>query len=384
VWAPTQNPQAVQDAVSSVLGIDKKSVEVHVTLLGGGFGRKSKPDYCAEAAVLSRKLGKPVKVIWTREDDIRHDYYHSTAAVYHKAVVDGRGKPTAWLQRSAFPPIASTFTAGAREPLDFELDLGLTDLPYDIANIRAENGPADAHVRIGWFRSVCNIFHAFAAHSFADELAQLARRDSLEFVLDMLGPGKVLDLKGQGANYSNYGAPYDRHPVDTRRLRRVLEIAGERSGWAKRKSGGGRGLGVAAHRSFNTYVASVVEVDVDGRGAVKVPAVHMVVDAGVIVNPDRVRAQMEGSAVMAIGFARYAEITAAAGRVEQSNFHQFQVARMNDAPTQVHVHMVESNAPPTGVGEPGLPPVLPAFGNAIFAATGKRVRELPLSKTTLV
>ena len=130
--------------------------------------------------------------------------------------------------------------------------------------------------------------------------------------------------------------------------------------------------------------ASVVDVEVDGKGAVKVPAVHMVVDAGVIVNPDRVRAQMEGSAVMAIGFARYAYITAAGGRIEQGNFHQFQVARMNDAPGQVHVHLVESSAPPTGVGEPGLPPVLPAFTNAIFAATGMRVRELPLSKTKLV
>jgi isoquinoline 1-oxidoreductase beta subunit len=384
LWTPTQNPQAVQDTVAAALGIDKKNVEVHVTLLGGGFGRKSKPDYCAEAALLARKVGKPVKVIWTREDDIRFDYYHSVAAVYHKAVVDGRGKPTAWLQRSAFPPIASTFAAGAREPMGFELDLGLTDLPYDVGNIRAENQPADAHVRIGWFRSVCNIFHAFAAHSFADELAQAARRDSLEFLLDMLGPGKVIDLKGQGVNYSNYGVPYDRFPVDTKRLRRVLEIAGEKSGWAKRKSGGGRGLGISAHRSFNTYVASAVEVEVDGKGAVKVPAVHMVVDAGVIVNPDRVRAQMEGSAVMAIGFARYAEITALAGRVQQGNFHQFQVARMNDAPVQVHVHLVESNELPTGVGEPGLPPVIPAFTNAIFAATGKRVRELPLSKARLV
>ena len=384
LWTPTQNPQAVQDTVAAALGIDKKNVEVHVTLLGGGFGRKSKPDYCAEAAVLARKLGKPVKVIWTREDDLRFDYYHSTAAVYHKAVVDGRGKPTAWLQRSAFPPIASTFAAGAREPMGFELDLGLTDLPYDIANIRAENGPADAHVRIGWFRSVCNVFHAFAAHSFADELAQAARRDSLEFMLEMLGPGKVLDLKGQGVNYSNYGAPYDRYPIDTKRLRRVLELAGEKSGWATRKSGGGRGFGVAAHRSFNTYVASVVEVEVDARGTVKVPAVHMAVDAGVIVNPDRVRAQMEGSAVMGIGFARSAEITALAGRIQQGNFHQFQVARMNDAPVQVHVHLVESNELPTGVGEPGVPPVIPAFTNAIFAATGKRVRELPLSKTKLV
>jgi isoquinoline 1-oxidoreductase beta subunit len=382
VWAPTQNPQAVQETVGSALGIDKKNVEVHVTLLGGGFGRKSKPDYCAEAALLARRLGKPVKVIWTREDDLRFDYFHSVAAVHHKAAVDASGKPTAWLQRSAFPPIASTFGANVREPAAWELDLGLNDLPFDVPNIRSENGPADAHVRIGWFRSVQNVFHVFAAQSFADELAQAAKRDSLEYMLEMLGPGKVLDLKAQGVNYSNYGAPYDRYPIDTRRLRRVLEIAGEKSGWAKRKSGAGRGFGIAAHRSFNTYVASVVEVEVAG-GVVKVPSVHMVVDAGVIVNPDRVRAQMEGSAVMGIGFARSSEITAVAGRIQQGNFHEFPVARINDSPVQVHVHLVESNELPTGVGEPGLPPVPPAFANAIFAATGTRVRELPLAKAKL-
>jgi isoquinoline 1-oxidoreductase beta subunit len=383
IWAPTQNPQAVQDAVSAVLGIDKKDVICHVTLLGGGFGRKSKPDYAAEAAVLSRRLGKPVKVIWTREDDIKFDYYHTTAAVYHKASVDGRGKPTAWLHRSAFPPIASTFAPGAREPLSFELDLGLTDLPYDVPNIRAENGPADAHVRIGWFRAVSNNFHAFAAHSFADEMAKASGRDSLEYLLELLGPGKVLDLKAQGVDYSNYGAPYDKYPIDTRRLRKVLEVAGEKSGWGKRRPGSGWGMGIAAHRSFNTYVASVVEVEVDAKGAVKVPRIEQVVDAGVIVNPNRVRSQMEGAAVMAVGLARLGEITAAAGRIRQSNFHDFQVARMADAPYQVNVHFVESDAPPTGVGEPGLPPVLAALGNAIHAATGKRVREFPLSKQKL-
>jgi isoquinoline 1-oxidoreductase beta subunit len=384
IWAPTQNPQAVQDAVSAVLGIDKKDVICHVTLLGGGFGRKSKPDYAAEAAVLSRRLQKPVKVVWTREDDIRFDYYHTTAAVYHKASVDGRGRPTAWLQRSAFPPIASTFVPGAREPLSFELDLGLVDLPFEVPNIRAENGPADAHVRIGWFRAVSNNFHAFAAHSFADEMAKAAGRDSLEYLLDLLGPGKVLDLKSQGVEYSNYGAPYDKYPIDTRRLRRVLEVAGERSGWGKRKPGNGWGMGIAAHRSFNTYVASVVEVEVDAKGTVKVPRIDQVVDAGVIVNPDRVRAQMEGAAVMAVGLARTGEITAADGRIKQTNFHDFQVARMGDAPYLVNVHFVESDALPTGVGEPGLPPVLAAFANAIHAATGKRVREFPLSRQKLV
>lgn len=385
IWAPTQNPQAVQETVAAALGIDKKDVTCHVTLLGGGFGRKSKPDYAAEAAVLAKKLGKPVKVIWTREDDIRFDYYHSTAAVYHKAVLDSRGMPTAWLHRSAFPPIASTFDHTAKYPLGFELDLGLVDLPFDVPNIRAENGPADAHVRIGWFRAVTNNFHVFAFGSFADEMARAAGRDPLEYLLEMLGPGKVLDLKSQGVDYSNYGAPIDKYPIDTKRLRRVLEVAGEKSGWGNRpKSGGGRGFGIAAHRSFNTYVASVVQVEVDSRGQFKVPRIDQVVDAGVIINPDRVRSQMEGAAVMAVGMARTGEITAANGRIQQSNFNNFQVARMSDAPFQVNVHFVDSGELPTGVGEPGVPPVIAALGNALFAATGKRVRELPLSKQKLV
>jgi len=195
IWGPQQNPQATQDTVSEALGIDKKDVICNVTLLGGGFGRKSKPDFCAEAAILSKKLGKPVKVIWTREDDIRFDYYHTTAAVYQKATVDAKGRPTAWLQRSVFPPIAAMFDEKARNGLGIELGMGLVDMPYDVANIRAENGEAEAHVRIGWFRAVCNNYHAFAAHCFADEMAAAAGRDRVEFLLDLLGPGKILDLK---------------------------------------------------------------------------------------------------------------------------------------------------------------------------------------------
>ncbi len=382
VWTPTQNPQAVQETVAAAVGIDKKNVTCHVTLLGGGFGRKSKPDFAAEAAVLSKKLGKPVKVVWTREDDIHFDFYHTTAAVYHKAVVDGRGKPTAWLQRSVFPPIGSTF--GSPVALGFELDMGLTDTLYDVPNIRAENGPADAHVRIGWFRAVANNYHAFAAHSFADEMAHAAGRDSLEFQLDLIGPGKVIDLKAQGVDYSNYGAPIDKYPVDSRRLRRVLEVAGEKSNWGKRKPGNGWGIGIAAHRSFNTYVASVVEVEVDAQGRVRIPRIDQVADAGVFINPDRVRSQFEGAAVMGAGLAMFGEITAANGRIVQNNFDGFQVARMNTSPVQVNVHFVESGALPTGVGEPGVPPVIAALANAIFAATGKRVRELPISRTKLV
>ncbi len=382
IWCPTQNPQAVQDTVSAALGIDKKNVICHVTLLGGGFGRKSKPDYAAEAAILARRLGKPVKVVWTREDDIHHDFYHTTAAVYHKAVVDAKGKPTAWLQRSVFPPIGSTF--GSPAPLGIELDMGLVDTVYDIPNIRAENSGMDAHVRIGWFRAVANNYHAFAAHSFADEMAHAAGRDSLEFLLDLIGPGKVIDLKAQGVDYANYGAPIEKYPIDSRRLRRVLEVAGDKSNWGKRKPGNGWGIGIAAHRSFNTYVATVVEVEVDAQGRVRIPRIDQVADPGVVINPDRVRSQFEGAAVMGASLAMFGEITATNGRIDQKNFDGFRVARMNDAPVQVNVHVVESGNLPTGVGEPGVPPTIAALANAIFAATGKRVREMPFVKTKLV
>ena len=289
-WAPVQNPQAAQDTIAKALGIDKNKVICHVTLLGGGFGRKSKPDFVAEAAVLSKKVGKPVKVVWTREDDLQFDYYHAVAAVYHKATVDPRGRPTAWLARSSFPPIASTFTAGERYAMDIELGMGLTDLPFDVPAYRAENCPADAHVRIGWFRSVANIYQVFAASSFVDELAHAAGRDPLEYQLDLLGPGGVLDFKADGVkDYWNYGVPAEKYPFDTRRLRRVLEVAAERSGWSKRPRTKGRGMGIVAARSFTSYIASVVEVEVDGQGRVRIPRVTQVVDAGTVINPDRVR-----------------------------------------------------------------------------------------------
>jgi isoquinoline 1-oxidoreductase subunit beta len=380
-WAPTQNPQAVQAIVSQQLGIPKENVVCHVTLLGGGFGRKSKPDYVAEAAVLSKKMGRPVKVVWSREDDIRFDYYNAVAAMYLKASLDAKGKPTAWLQRSVFPPIPSIFDINAVYGDANHLQQGWTDMPYNIPNLRVENGPARAHVRIGWLRSVANIYHAFAVQTFTDELAHRAGRDPAEYLLELIGSPRTLDLKATG--YPNYGASPDTYPWETGRLRRVTEMAIEKSGWGKRKLRKGSGMGIAAHRSFLTYVAAVVEVEVSADGDIKIPRVDMAVDAGLVVNPEITRAQFEGAAVFGTSVARSGEITAKDGVIVQSNFDDYPVARINEAPYQTNVYIVDSDAPPAGVGEPGVPPFVPALCNAIFAATGKRIRQLPLTRTNL-
>jgi isoquinoline 1-oxidoreductase beta subunit len=381
-WAPTQDPQQLQKTLANLLGIKPEDVICHVTLLGGGFGRKSFQDFAAEAAVLSQKLRKPVKIVWSREDDIRFGYYHPSAAMYLKAAVGPGGKPSAWLQRSVFQGSASMTDAEVLYPGQDEIDNGWTDVPFDISNHRAESGAARANVRIGWLRSVTNIFHAFGVQSFADELAHAAKKDPVQYQLALIGPDRKIDFTG--TKYQNYGGSLDQYPYDTARLKRVIDIAAEKSGWGKRARGEGHGVGIAAHRSFLTYVATVVEVEVDAKGQVHIQAVWTAVDAGTVVSPDNVRSQFEGAAVFGTSLALFGEITATNGMIDQSNFNNYQVTRMNRAPRHVEVTIVESDAPPAGVGEPGVPPFAPALYNAVFAATGKRVRELPLSKTKLV
>jgi len=381
LWAPTQNPQAVQDIVSKELGIAKEDVVCHVTLLGGGFGRKSKPDYVAEAAVLSKKVGRPVKVVWTREDDIKFDYYNAVASMYMKAALGANGKPTAWLQRAVFPPIPSIFDVNAVYGDPSHLQQGWTDMPYDLPNLRIENGPAKAHIRIGWLRSVANIYHAFAIQCFTDELAHAAGRDPLDHLLDLIGNPRTIDFKG--VEYPNYGASIEAYPWETGRLRHVTEMVAEKSGWGKRKHSKGTGVGIAAHRSFLTYVATVVEVEVNDQGEVRIPRVDTVLDAGLVVNPEATRAQFEGAAVFGASVVRTGEITATKGAINQSNFQDYPVARIGEAPYQTNVYIVYSDAPPAGVGEPGVPPFVAAFCNAIFAATGKRARDLPITKLGL-
>jgi isoquinoline 1-oxidoreductase subunit beta len=383
VWAPSQDPQGARNAIAEAVGLKKEDVTVNVTLLGGGFGRKSFPDFAVEAAVLSKKTGKPVKVVWSREDDIKFDVYHSVAAMYMKASLGADGKPTAWLQRTVFPPIGSTFDPSTNYSAPDELGLGFTDVPFAVANFRAENGPATAHMRIGWFRSVANVYHAFGIQSFANEVAHAAGKDPVEYLLQLLGPDRVVPRSDLPKEFPNYGGAYEQYPIDTARHRRVLTLAAEKAGWGKQKQGNGFGMGIAMHRSFLTYVATVVQVQVDAGGKVGIKRVDSALDAGTVVNPETVRQQVEGAAVMGTSLALYGEITATNGVIDQSNFNDFQMARMNTAPQETNVYIVPSDAPPAGIGEPPLPPFAPALCNAIFAATGKRVRELPLTRAGL-
>jgi len=383
IWAATQDPQSVQGTVANLLGIDKSQVKVNVTLLGGAFGRKSKADFSAEAAWLAKQTGKPVKVSWSREDDIRHSYYHSVSAQYLKGALDDEGNAIAWLHRTVFPPIGSTFSAEATGPDSGELGLGMVDNPFAIPNMRLESGDAKAHVRIGWLRSVCNIYHAFAICSFADELAHEAGADPRDYLLRLAGPSREVDPADDGAKYPNYGQSLDVHPIDTGRFKAVVEKVSAMAGWG-RDLPKGHGLGIAVHRSFLSTVGTVAEVRVDDKGKLHVEELWLVIDAGLVVNPDRVIAQMEGAGIFGMSLALHGEITAKDGMIEQGNYDSYPVIRMGETPKAINVHIMEVDAPPGGVGEPGVPPVAPAIVNAYFAATGKRVRELPLKKAGVV
>jgi len=381
VWACVQSPYGTREDVAKALGLQPANVTINVTLLGGGFGRKSKCDFAIEAALLSREMGgAPVKVVWTREDDLRNGFYHTVAAQRCEAALDASGKPVAWLQRSVFPTILSTFAPDPKFAFPLELGMGLVDMPFAIPNVRMENGEAEAHTRIGWFRAVLNIPHAFATQSFAAELAHAAGRDPKDYLLDLIGPPRVLDLAHLPQPYWNNGEDYRLYPIDTGRLRRVVELAAERSGWGQALPARS-GRGIAVHRSFVSYVAAVVRAEVDARGNLSVPRIDIAVDCGPVVNPERVRSQFEGAAIMGYSLATRSAITYARGRVEQGNFHDYEVTRLDEAPREVHVHIVPHNldVPMGGVGEPGLPPVPPALCNAIFAATGKRIRSLPIA-----
>lgn len=382
VWACTQTPQAAQGNVLSTLEIPKENaanVKINVTLLGGGFGRKSKPDYVAEAAYLAKMSQLPVKVIWTREDEIKHGYYHSPSYQKLQATLDNKNNVSSWYHAMVNHPIGATFNPAAKTA--GSVDMGQGDMMFDVPNIKIALGETETFMRIGWVRSVTNINNVFAASSFVDELAHAAGEDSRDFLLDLIGNDRTEDFSADGFKYGNYGESAEQYPAESSRLKNVINVATTKADWGQDLPKG-TGMGVAAWRSFLSYIAVVVKVSTDGS-KVKIDDIHVAIDAGKILNPDRVRSQMEGSAIFGASLAFYGEITAKDGIIEQGNFHDYQMSRINQIP-DIHTHIIKSDALPTGVGEPGLPPFAPALCNAIFAASGKRHRRLPLKELQLV
>lgn len=379
IWACTQNPQGARDVVAEVLGIPVDKVKINVTLLGGGFGRKSKPDFIVEAAMLAKEAGYPVKVQWTREDDIHHDYFHALSVQHVVATIDKDNKLSGWNHHIAYPSISATSDAAVVQPSDGEMMLGAVDFPYNVPAIRIETHDAKTQLRVGWLRSVRNIPQVFAIGTMLDEIAEARNMDPVANALELLGPDRNITFNDEivKGTYPNYGEDIANYPWEIRRMKGVIERVAKEAGWG-RKLPKGSGLGFAAHKSFLTYVACIVEVNVSPSGNISIPHVHYAVDCGTAVNTDRVKSQFEGGAQFAASFALKSEITFKNGRVEQNNFDGYELIRMPESPKEIHVHIIDSEDKPTGVGEPPVPPFTPALCNAIYVATGKRIHQLPI------
>jgi isoquinoline 1-oxidoreductase subunit beta len=364
VWAPTQSPDWVQRTVAQVLGLKPEKVNVHTTFMGGGFGRRYMADFPAEAAQIAKQLGKPVQLVWSREDDMTHDFYRPATSHRMQGAVDAKGRPVVWLHTMASTSIKGYWDPKADAAED-ELG-GAEQMPYSIPNVRLEFNGVSSAVPRAWWRSVENSFNGFVVESFIDELAAAAGKDPFEFRRSLLV---------KPANWK----PKDEDDVNPERLRGVLELAAEKAGWG-RPLPKGSGRGIAAFCSFGSYFAEVAEVSVKGADF-KIDRIVAAVDCGQIVNPESVRSQTEGAIIYGLSAALKNEITIKNGAVEQTNFDGYDPIRISEAPP-IEVYLMKSQEDPGGMGEPALPPAAPAVANAIFAACGQRVRKLPFQLKT--
>ncbi|HVH73213.1 MAG TPA: xanthine dehydrogenase family protein molybdopterin-binding subunit, partial [Candidatus Dormibacteraeota bacterium] len=365
-WVPTQAPQWAQGVIAGVSKLPPEKVTVHTTLMGGGFGRRYQADFVMEAAQLAKASGKPVMVLWTRDDDMQHDFYRPASYHHFSGALDEKGGLAAWKHFQTSTSIEAMWSGKGEEGAEKSEFATAAFIPYATPNYRIEYTLAKSSVPRAWWRSVEHSTSGFVLESFVDELAHAAGADPLEFRLRLIGDDRKIP------DFTN---PKEGKPLDTARLKGVLRLAAEKAGWGKPLPKG-VARGVAGYYSFDSYTAAVVEASVKS-GAVKVHRIVYAVDCGRPINPDGIRAQVESAAIYGLSATLHDAITIDRGRVQQSNFHDYQMPRIQDTP-KTEVHLVMSKEEPSGIGEPGLPVVAPALSNALFVATGKRVRRLPI------
>jgi isoquinoline 1-oxidoreductase subunit beta len=365
-WVPTQAPQWAQDIVAGVSGLPKESVVVHTTLMGGGFGRRYQGDFVMEAAQVAKATGKPVMVLWTREDDMQHDFYRP--ASYHKlhGAISNDGTVACWKHFQTSTSIDAMWGDKGEAEAEKSEFATAAFIPYETPNFRVEYALAKSSVPRAWWRSVEHSSSGFVVESFIDELATAAGADPYEFRLKIIGADRIIP------DFTN---PKEGKPLNTARLKSVLKLVAEKGAWGSPLPSG-VGRGIAGYYSFETYTACVAEVSVENR-AVKVHRIVYAVDCGRPVNPAGVRAQVESAAIYGLSAALHDAITIKDGRVEQANFNDYEMPRIAETP-KTEVYVVPSTEEPTGIGEPGLPVVAPAVCNAVYALTRKRIRRLPI------